>query len=159
MGNKDIHIFESGDGGELGVENNDILLSTSLFQTIYISLFGGNVEASTLGNEIDTQQRFDWWANELIFKNNKEKQFNSTTEKTLNEITLNSQGRLKLISAVRNDLEFLSEKFDFDVNVIVLELNKIRISISFENFDSSGNTVASFIWDSARNELIFDRNI
>ena len=39
---KDLNIFESGDGGELSIINEDLLFGESLYQQIYLALFGGN---------------------------------------------------------------------------------------------------------------------
>ena len=64
---KDLHLFESGSGGDFEIINNDLSLSETIFQSIYISLFGGNIETSTLGNEVAGQERYDYWGNSLLF--------------------------------------------------------------------------------------------
>ena len=48
---KDFSIYESGDGGELLIVDDDFNLTEVLFQLVYLALFGGNVESITLGNE------------------------------------------------------------------------------------------------------------
>ena len=159
MNTNDIHIFESGDGGEMKVSNGDLVLSNSLFQSIYITLFGGNIEASTLGNENDSEQRFDWWANDLIFKDNKTKQFNSETERCLNRTVLDSRGRLKIKSAVESDLSGISNISNFEVDVIIVSLNRVKINIFCSNPSDDDNTIVTFLWDGARDELIFNTKI
>ena len=97
---RDLLIYETGDGGDLKVLNNDLALTTSLYNQVYLCLFGGNVEASTKGNELENEKRFDWWANDLLDLN-----FNSETERIINTVTLNPSGRLKILQAVKNDLK------------------------------------------------------
>lgn len=159
MNTKDIHIYESGDGGDISIQNGDIVLVNSVYQTIYTTLFGGNIEASTTGEETESQQRFDWWANELLFPNDVVKQFNSETERCLNSIILNSSGRLKLISAINTDLSVVSDVIDFDVDVSILSSTRVSINIKCSNPDLNENTLVSFLWDGAINELIFNIKI
>lgn len=156
---KDIGIFESGSGGELALLNGDLALSESLYQMIYIALFGGNTEASTLGNEIASEERFDYWANSLIFKDKINKQFNSKTEKVLSEVTINTAGRLKIHSAVEEDLIFLKNIVDLKVNIVLLSTDKIEISLILQSISNQENKQFQFIWDNAKNEIIIDKII
>ena len=156
---RDIHIYENGNGGELAVLSGDIVLAESLYQTIYIALFGGNVEASTIGNEIDSEERFDYWANTLIFKDKISKQFNSKTEKTLSEVTINTSGRLKIESAVEEDLLFLKNIVNLKVNIVILSADKIEINLLLESIPNQSNKQFQFIWDNAKKEIIIDKTI
>ena len=156
---KDLHIFESGDGGELALLSGDLVLADSLYQVIYIALFGGNKEASTLGNEIQGSERFDYWANELIFKNKPNKQFNSETEKVLEQVTINSEGRLKIESAVKQDLTFLKKIVNLSINILILDSNKISINLKLESVRNQSDKALQFIWDNAKKEIILDKTI
>lgn len=156
---KDLSLFESGDGGELVLMNSDLVLSETLFQTIYISLFGGNPEKSTIGNEVAGQERFDYWANNLIFKNKKNKQFNSLTEATLKNVTINSSGRLKIKSAVEQDLIYLKNIVNFEVNVLILGTDKVKVEIVLKSIGNQSNKTFQFIWENAKQELILDKMI
>lgn len=156
---KDFGLHESGSGGELTILNGDLNMSETLYQTIYLSLFGGNVDKSTIGNEIPNQERLDYWANDLIFKENKSKQFNSTTERVLNEVTLNSLGRLKIKSAVEEDLSFIKTIVSFNVNIVILGIGKVSIEIQLNSIGNQSNKQFQFIWDNARSEIIIDKNI
>jgi len=78
MNTKDLSIYESGNGGELIVTNNDLVLSETLFNQVYLALFGGYIEAVTRGDEPINEERLDYWQNslfngenpaKLIFKN------------------------------------------------------------------------------------------
>ena len=44
MSTKDINIFESGSGGEMRILNSDLLMAETIYQTIYLALYGGNVD-------------------------------------------------------------------------------------------------------------------
>jgi len=155
----DLNVFESGSGGELAIISNDIHTSEKLYQTIYLALFGGNLEASTIGNEIASEERFDWWGNSLIFGTRQTKQFNSETERILDKVVLNSSGRLKIQSAVENDLSFIKNIVNFTVNIVILDINKIAINIVLESLANQQDKQLQFIWDNAKNELIINRVI
>ena len=156
---KDLHIYESGDGGELALLSGDLILIESLYQSIYICLFGGNVEASTLGNETNSQERLDYWANELLFKDKPNKQFNSITEKTLREVTINSSGRLVIQRAVEDDLKNIKNIADLEVNVVILNIDRIEINIILQKKENQPNPQFRFVWDNAKNQVITDKQI
>ena len=156
---KDIHLYEDGTGSNILVSNNDILLSETLYQTIYIALFGGNKEAVTTGEELENQERKDYWANSLIYGDNPDKQFNSVTERTLSEVTLNSSGRLTIIRAVESDLDFLKKTAKFNVKVVILSVNSVKIQIFLESSTKQDNNIFDFVWNNAKNEVIIDRTI
>jgi len=156
---KDILLYENGNGGEILVLNNDISLVETLLQQVYLCLFGGNVAASTTGNEIEGQQRNDWWANELLFNDRKEKQFNSNTERVLDSVALNTSGRIDIQRAVESDLESLKNIANITVNVVILNHNRIEISIRLTKPDSNEDKILQFIWDNARKEIIIDKTI
>lgn len=156
---KDILLFESGDGGEMEVANNDITLTETLFQQVYLRLFGGNLEASTTGTEIEGQEREDWWGNSLLFEDEKEKQFNSTTEQILDRVALNTSGRIDIIRAVEFDLKGLEGIADVSVDVVILSESRIKISVLLQKPGKIEDKFFQFIWDNARKEVIIDKRI
>ena len=156
---RDIQLYETGNGGDFSIQNRDLSLVETLYQQAYLSLFGGNIEASTKGDELLTQVREDWWANSLQFRENKEKQFNSETEQVLNNTPLNSAGRIEIIRAVENDLKYLKNISDVQVNVLILASNKVKIIIALQVPDNQEDKVLQIIWDNARLEVIIDKSI
>ena len=156
---KDILLFESGDGGEMLVLNNDISLVETLYQQVYLRLFGGNVEANTTGNEIEGQQRDDWWGNTLLFNDRKDKQFNSNTERVLDSVALNTSGRIDIIRAVEDDLKNLENIADVFVNVVILSHTRIEISVLLRKPEGIEDKALQFIWDNATKEIIIDKTI
>ena len=75
MSTKDINLFESGSGGEMRILNSDLLLTETIYQTIYLSLYGGNVEQDTNNEESNLKENFDYWGNQLFYSNNPDKWF------------------------------------------------------------------------------------
>jgi phage gp46-like protein len=159
MVTKDINLHESGNGGEMAIVSNDLLMGESLFQQVYLALFGGNIEAVTRGDELITEERFDYWANPLFFSEIPSKQFNSITEKTINSVALNSQGRLSIINAINEDLSYLTELLNYSIDVQIFEVNKIRIIINFTPKNNQQSRVLQLVYDNAKNELIIERTI
>lgn len=159
MVTKDINLHESGNGGEMSIVSNDLLIGESLFQQVYLALFGGNVEAVTRGDELITEERFDYWGNPLFFAETPSKQFNSITEKTINSVALNSQGRLSIINAVNEDLSYLTELLNYSIDAQIFEVNKIRIIINFTPKNNQQSRVLQLVYDNAKNELIIERII
>ncbi len=149
----DILIFESGNGGEIAIDGNDISLNDQLLQQAYLCLFGGNIEALTNGNEPSGSLREDWWGNSLFFSQNVGKQFNSVTEKTLLETALNSAGRIKILRAAERDLESLKAWANTLVDVIINGVNKVTISIKLVQSNKQENTI-NIVWDGAKQQVI-----
>tara|TARA_B100000953_G_scaffold297883_1_gene293562 strand:- start:1476 stop:1952 length:477 start_codon:yes stop_codon:yes gene_type:complete len=144
---KDIGIYESGSGGDLSQINKNLILSDSLLQNIYLSLFGGNIEASTERVEFGSKnENLDYWANSLIYRNKRSKQFNSRTEKVLSETALNSAGRLKIERVVKQDLKTLSDSIGLDINVSIPENDQVKISVRIISSESNQGKEYHFIW-------------
>lgn len=156
---KDILLYESGSGGEIAIENNDIALVEYVFQQIYLALFGGNVEAITKGNELTNQVRGDWWGNSVLFANDPGRQFNSLTEKALNENVLNSVGRVNIQRAAESDLQYLKSIADITVNVVILNTNKVKIAVTLLQPNNNQSASLQVIWDNAKSEMIVERTI
>lgn len=155
---QDILIYEAGSGGELAVQNDDIALIEYLYNQVYLSAFGGNVEASTLGNEPVGTIREDWWANALLFPNDPGSQFNSQTELALRQNVLNSSGRVAIQRAFDADLQYLKSIANITTNVVILATNKVQLTATLTQPNNQDVTV-SFIWNNASGELILNQNI
>lgn len=156
---KDINLYESGSGGEIGLIGGDVVMTEQLFQQVYLCLFGGNQKASTIGNEVAGIPRYDWWGNSLIFTNNQAKQFNSITERTLYSTVLNSVGRQQILAAVNQDLQNFKSVANITVNVVILSTNRVQIIIGLTRPQNNQNAILQFTWDMAAQELIMDMTI
>ena len=159
METKDILLFESGDGGEMAILNNDLELGQTLYQQVYLALFGGNLKANTRINNLVSEELFDWWGNALFFSETPVKQFNSNTERTLDSVSLNSSGRLTILQAVKDDLSYLSDLLNYSVDVELFGVNKIRIIVNFTQKTNQENKTLQLVYDNAKNELIIEKVI
>ena len=150
----DLALHETGNGGDIQLKGNDLVITGSIFNQVYMGLFGGNPSASTTGEELDTEQRLDWWANGLLFEDQPEIQQNSTLERTLKEVALNSSGRLKIEEAVKSNLEFLNEVADITVKTTVTDIDRIEITIFAKEPENIQEQAFIFIWDATKEEII-----
>jgi hypothetical protein len=159
MGTKDLLIYESGNGGSLFFMENKSTFVEKLYYKVYLSLFGGNVEASTKGNELLTDERKDWWGNSLFFLNSPKKQFNSETERVLKKVSFNSQGRGVILSAIQNDLKYLGDLATFEINVVILSFTQIEITVEINKPINLKSNYLKLVWDNAKNEVILAKII
>lgn len=159
MESKDILLYETGSGGDFAVISNDLVLGDVMFQQFYLAMFGGNLKASTKSAYLPNEERFDYWGNSLVWSQQPKRQFNSETERTLQDVVLNSSGRLRIIQAVNNDLAYLNDVINFTVEVGLLSLNRVSITISYTGKTNQQDKSLQFVFDSSKNEVIIEQNI
>ena len=159
MSTKDINLFEGGSGGEMRILNSDLLLTETIYQTIYLALYGGNVEQDTTSEETDLEENFDYWGNQLFYSNNPDKWFNSQTERVLSSVPLNGEGRKLIEDAVNADLQFLNNVVNFTVEVNITSINRAEIAIFISEFQNQANRQLKMVWENSRNELIIQEII
>ena len=159
MSTKDINLFEGGSGGEMRILNSDLLMAETIYQTIYLALYGGNVEQSTTSEETDLEENFDYWGNQLFYSKNPDKWFNSQTERTLSTVSLNGEGRKLIEDAVNADLQSLNNVVNFEVEVNIAANNKAEIIIAISEFQNQANRQLKMVWENSRNELIIQEII
>ena len=159
MSTKDINLFEGGSGGEMRILNSDLLLTETIYQTIYLARYGGNVEQDTTEDESDLEENFDYWGNQLFYSNNPDKWFNSQTERVLSTVALNGEGRKLIEDAVNADLQFLNNVVNFEVEVSISSNNRAEIAIFISEFQNQSDRQLKMVWDNSRNELIIQEII
>jgi len=159
MSTKDINLFEGGSGGEMRILNSDLLLTETIYQTIYLALYGGNVEQDTTEDESDLEENFDYWGNQLFYSNNPDKWFNSQTERVLSTVALNGEGRRLIEDAVNADLQFLNNVVNFEVEVSISSNNRAEIAIFISEFQNQSDRQLKMVWENSRNELIIQEII
>jgi hypothetical protein len=150
----DLKVIESGNGGELVKGRKDLEVISGLGNMVYLALFGGNVKTSTPSKRLISEQAFDWWGNSLLFPNDPNLQFNSLTERTLNNVALTSSGRLRIEQAVLKDLAFMKDFAEVTATVSIPELDKVIISVRLQEPDNLQEQEFTFIWDASNDELI-----
>jgi phage gp46-like protein len=159
MNTTDIALFESGGSGDFSIVNDDLLMGESLYQQIYLALFGGNLEADTKQVYTEKEERFDYWGNSLIWNDVKSIQFNSQTERTIQNNALNSSGRLAIMQAVDLDLHYLSSIITYEVDVSIISAIKLSIIVNFTEKTNQQDRTLVLIYDNAKKEIIIDKTI
>lgn len=159
MNTTDIALYETGSGGDFSIVNNDLLMGETLYQQIYLALFGGNVQANTKSSYLASEDRYDYWGNQLVWKEAKTKQFNSETERTIQTTTLNSSGRLSIIQAINQDLEYLKAIVNLSIQVEIVSSHKIRIIVSFSGKSNQQDKLLQLVYDNAKGEVIIEKEI
>lgn len=150
----DLLLHETGNGGDLSLNGNDVAVSDGFTNMPYIGWFGGNPLGSTTGNEIPNEQRLDWWGNSLLFPNNKNIQVNSALENALNTIPLNSEGRNLIEQAAKEDMKFFSNFAQTSVSVSILSDDKVQIDLKVNEPSNLQSKDFQYIWDATRQEII-----
>ncbi len=149
----DLLLEETLDGGDLIVKGLDLETVSGWQNAPYLALFGGNPAASTTGPKLENEEAFDYWGNYLFFPNNPDAQFNSETERTLREVSLTPNGRLRIEEAVKTDLAFMRDFAEIEVNVQIIAVNTIQINILISEPGNLQNQPFQFIWDATKEEL------
>lgn len=143
---KDILLIDNGNGGDMVLLSNDIALTNSFVNQIYLALFGGNVFSD------NGEQQNEFWANSLIEIEN---QYNSTFEKTLMEVTLNSAGLKQIKSAVEYDLQYLKKYVNFTVDVSILSKDSLSLYIVLKAPNNTDEKIR-IIWNNTTKEVIIN---
>lgn len=132
----------------------DIELEGGLFTSVYLSHFGGNVEASTTGNEKQGELREDWFGNQL-FKNEPVLQMNSSLERALNELEITSGNLLRISDYSVSDLSWMLEaaiasKVESEAFITGIDRVEVRDTIQ----QPSSNTNFNPSWDFEKQRTI-----
>ena len=151
----DILLKETGNGGDAILEVSDLRGTDSFSNMVYLAWFGGNPGYPTTGNEVQGEQRFDWWGNSLLFTNEVDFQFNSTLEYVLNTTSLNSAGLITIENAAKDDLKFMSDFANVSVSVELVSDDKVSVTANIEEPSNLQSNEFQIIWDATKLELDF----
>lgn len=158
----DIELIETFDGGDFVLKEvqdesgvfHDLQLDGGMTTAIYLSHFGGNVDASTTGNETPGTLRGDWWGNALI-PDEPAKQANSGLERALLELPLNSGNLLKIEDRARADLSWMVEERvtkSIDSEALLIAPEKVKIIDTVE--ESQADTDFNAYWEYDKNKVL-----
>lgn len=145
----DAQIIETGNGGDILLKGNDLSMVYSFENMPYLAMFGGNKEAIT-ETRLEGQQAFDFWGNTLLAPNDKSLQFNSITEKTLENTPLTSVGRMIIEAAIKSDLEFMAPFATVTVTAQIIDTDHLRIAIGIEQPENLERKDYIYIWENGR---------
>lgn len=146
----DVKVIETGNGGDLTKNGNDLAMVFSFENMVYLALFGGNKEAVTPQKRISSEQAFDYWANSLLFPEDTGLQFNSITENTLETTALTSVGRLTIEDAVKADLEFMAAFAEVSVSSQIVSSDRIDISVKVKEPGNLTERRFIYIWENGK---------
>lgn len=120
----DIFLGEQGGYGDMTLLGNDLATCKSVETAIYLAMFGGNIEADTVNPRpaID----LSYFGNSIFWGAQPVVQFNSLTERTLQNTPLTSAGRPVIESAIKKDLSFLK---NVTVNVQIVATDRINVNL------------------------------
>ncbi len=135
---EDLLLTETGNGGDLVIRDNDLVLTSNLSNQIYLALFGGNIvdDNGELFNE--------YWANVQL---SDESKYVSQFERTLNEVVINSSGLQRLHEAANKDLEFLKKYVNYTLELSILNKDSISLYIDIKAPNNVEDKV-SIVWNS-----------
>src|SRR6478736_9054272 len=149
----DLELVENLNGGDFVKKTNDLSVIHGFENMPYIALFGGNVKASTQPQMANDEQDFSWWGNAIISED-PSLQFNSQTERILQQIALNNYGRIRIEEAVKKDLEFMQPFANVTVEVSILGNDRVLIAIRIVRPNNLQQKEFIYIWDATNRELI-----
>lgn len=155
----DVAVLNTLNGGDIQVIGNDLASQNGWGNMVFLGLFGGNIDAITDNNRVATQEANDFWGNNLLHPQDGGKQFNSTTEKTLKTVALNSAGRVKIEQAVKQDLAFMADFANVTVLVKIISDDRIDIGIRVEEPENLNGRLPDqyrefvLIWDATKQEV------
>lgn len=160
----DVLLIETGNGGDLVLRGNDLVMNKGMMNMPYLGMFGGNVKAVTK-EKLKTEQSFDWWGNELLMPQDESIQFNSLLEKAFMEIPLTSSGRIKIEQVVKKTLAFMNDFAEVFVKVDIIATDKVKIFIRLtqpKNLSGRLDDIYKdfvFIWDATLGTVFGDFSI
>ena len=145
-------IYEDGNGGQLLLKNNNIAQTSSIYTLAYLKMFGGNIEASTVKNNVVGAIRNDWWGNDV--NENSSEWINSETERTLKGIALTTKNIYRIQQAVKKDLKSLEEFGAIEISITYPDINRVSIEILIKEPERKDNNRLIVIWDNTKNEIV-----
>jgi hypothetical protein len=148
----DVALIETNNGGDFVKKAKDLLTIEGFQNMPYLGLFGGNVQASTPSRRLKNEQAFDFWGNSLL-KNDSSTQFNSNTERVLNQVELSSSSRIRIAEAIKEDLKFMQPFAKVLIGVNIISTDRALFGVRLLQPDNIQEKDFIFIWDATKKEL------
>lgn len=143
----DIEVAETYDGGDFVKKGMDLSVISDWRSMPYLAMFGGNVEQSTPVSSLpENTERQDYWANSLFWPDDRSKQFNSETERTLREVALTQDGISQIEDAMMTDLEFMQDFAEIRVNARLLDVNELELTVFAREPENLEEAEFRYIW-------------
>jgi len=143
----DIEVIETNDGGDFVKTGMDLSTVSDWRNMVYLGLFGGNIEQSTpVGSFPESSQREDYWANSLFWPDDPSKQFNSKTQRTLENVALTQDGISQVENAMMDDLDFMRDFADISVNARLVDVNELEMTVYAREPENLEDAEFRYIW-------------
>lgn len=97
----DAQLYQSDDGGEVRLEGGDLVVDDGLATSVYLSLFGGNLD----DNASDATKHLQWWGN--LVEGEPTRHYRSRTQNVLQALPLSTSNLVKVHDAVLSDLAWM----------------------------------------------------
>lgn len=136
----DVALIETGNGGDIQIKDNDVLLYFKGENNPYLGMFGGNEEQVTPSVRVPGEQDHSYWGNVLFFSDEPSQQLNSEVEKAFREIPLTSAGRVSIENIINQNLLFLKPLGEVKVSVKIIDTDKIDILLKWFMLDGTAKT-------------------
>ena len=139
----DVLLKNTGDGGEITIENGVVKMTGRFDTAAYLSTHGGNLDD---GGESDTTKT--WWGN--IDENIPERKYRSKTQYRLKSLPAISANIPKIQNAVDDDLQwFLDTKAASSVlsEVTLPARNRVQINVDIEALGDKQNFSYTENWE------------
>jgi len=151
-----IEMFETLDGGDYVVGEDDILLDNSLNSIGYTSFFGGNLkENTTQGRKPSGAFYNDYWGNCDVF-NEPDLQFNSNTERQLAFTPIRSGNLGVFEQASQKDLQYLKtsgKASTVSSSVKIVNPGKIKLDVTVKQPSKTEPEGFTIFWDETLQRL------
>jgi len=141
------------EGFDLVYTGSDLQVTDGLENFLVLSLFGGNVEASTPSQRVPSEPDFSYWANSVLWPNDPEQQLNSETERVLINTALNSAAITTIQRAVEDDLQWMRTFCEISVTVTIPTLDTVNIDIRLGRPGNLQDLRYQFIWSATLQSL------
>jgi len=148
----DLKMIETGSGGDIVFNGSDVVVIDGFENMPYLGIYGGNVEQNTK-EYLPGEQRFDFWANNLLMLKNENIQFNSDLERLLMNVALTSSSRIEIEETIKSDLKFMDKFATIEVSASILANDRLSIYIKITQPDGEQTKDFVYIWDATKNEL------
>lgn len=130
----DVRLYHTVNGGEINVTLGITEMEGGLFNAVYLSLFGGNVDDAASS----ATDKFTWWGN--VDNTDTSRQLRSETQALLKALPASLQNLRRIESAVIRDTRWLTETGaarKVAASVALVERNAVQITIQIDNSDKT----------------------
>ena len=122
----DVLFYATPDGGEIVMENGQLVLSDGKYAAVYLSLFGGNDDDSGLDGDVLAQ----WWGS--MDETEASRRYRSETQHALKSAPLLSARLQSYQDAAERDLEWMTAEIADELAVFASMPALDRIALDVE---------------------------